>query len=96
MLDEPLTGIWSVGGHFDTHRFGVQPLRQQGPFYALFWNDKSPESAEFKEKALEIVSEYKNVGFLMLVDLPGPGFLIETNRPRRPPGLPVANSSGIR
>ena len=32
-----------------------------------------PESDEFKEKALEIVSEYKNVGFLMLVDLSGPG-----------------------
>ena len=36
---------------------------------------KCPDSDEFKEKALEIVSEYKNVGFLMLDDLPGPGIL---------------------
>ena len=37
----------------------------------IFVTVKSPDSTEFKEKALEIVSEYKNVGFLMLVDLPG-------------------------
>ena len=41
--------------------------------WVRYQTNKSPESDEFKEKALEIVSEYKNVGFLMLVDLPGPG-----------------------
>lgn len=41
-----------------------------------FENKKSPDSDEFKEKALEIVSEYKHVGFLMLVDLPGQGSFI--------------------
>ena len=48
-----------------------------GPFtlYLAYKTSKSPESDDFKEKALEIVSEYKNVGFLMLVDLPGPGIL---------------------
>ena len=43
--------------------------------YLAYKTSKSPVSDEFKEKALEIVSEYKNVGFLMLVDLPGPGIL---------------------